>query len=146
MSSPYSASKPDTLMQATVVPLSARSNFWQTYFGTVKGFATFEVVIFTIMGQFCDEYTGGYWEYCTLPNGGAFIYPDLGHEKLTLFNMHNANEASLSPEAAGVAVCLMLYSQWSFRTESELLVERFYQLRDYAIQHAESSAIFHFID
>ncbi len=60
MSSPYSASKPDTLMQATVVPLSARSNFWQSHFGTVKGFATFEVVIFTIMGQFCDEYTGGY--------------------------------------------------------------------------------------
>lgn len=146
MSSPYSASKPDTLMQANVVPLSARSNFWQIHFGTVKGFATFEVVIFTIMGQFCDEYTGGYWEYCTLPNGGAFIYPDLEHEKLALFNMHNGNEAELSPEAAGITVCLMLYSQWSFRTESELLVERFYQLRDYAIQHSESSAIFHLID
>lgn len=95
-------------MQATVVPFSARSNFWQTHFGTVKGFATFEVVIFTIMGQFCDEYTGGYWEYCTLPNGGAFIYPDLAPEKLTLFNMHNGNEAELSPEASGVAICLML--------------------------------------
>ncbi|EJD6662393.1 antirestriction protein [Providencia rettgeri] len=146
MSSPYSASKPDTLMQATVVPLSTRPNFWQTHFGTVKGFATFEVVIFTLMGQFCDEYTGGYWEYCTLLNGGAFIYPDLDYEKLALFNIHNGNEAELSPEAAGVAVCLMLYSQWSFRTESEVLVERFYQLRDYAIQHAESSAIFHLID
>ncbi len=146
MSSSYSVSKPDTLMQANVVPLFDRPNFWQTHFGTVKGFATFEVVIFTIMGQFCEEYTGGYWEYCTLPNGGAFIYPDLGSEKLTLFNMHNGNEAILSPEAAGVAVCLMLYSQWSFRTESEVLVERFYQLRDYAIQHAESSAIFHLID
>lgn len=146
MPSSYSVSQPNTLMQANVVPLSARPNFWQTYFGTVKGFTTFEVVIFTIMDQFCDEYTGGYWEYCTLPNGGAFIYPDLEHETLTLFNMHNGNEASLSPEAAGVAVCLMLYSQWSFRTESEVLVERFYQLRDYAIQHSESSAIFHLID
>lgn len=146
MSSPNSALQPNTLMQASVVPLSARSNFWQNHFGTVKGFATFEVVIFTIMGQFCDEYTGGYWEYCTLSNGGAFIYPDLSPEKLTLFNMHNGNEAILSPEAAGVAVCLMLYGQWSFRTESELLVDRFYQLCDYAIQHAESSAIFHLID
>ncbi|AWS52984.1 antirestriction protein [Providencia rettgeri] len=133
-------------MQVSVVPLSARSNFWQTFFGAVKGFATFEVVIFTIMGQFCDEYTGGYWEYCTLPNGGAFIYPDSAPEKLTLFNMHNGNETSLSPEAAGVAICLMLYSQWSFRIESEVLVERFYQLRDYAIQHPESSTIFHLID
>ncbi|HEQ1858320.1 TPA: antirestriction protein [Providencia alcalifaciens] len=128
------------------VPNHQRTHFWQSHFGTVKGFATFEVVIFTIMGQFCDEYTGGYWQYCTLPNGGAFIYPDLIPEKLTLFNMHNGNEAELSPEAAGVAICLMLYSQWSFRTESEVLVERFYQLRDYAIQHPESSAIFHLID
>ncbi|WP_419894716.1 antirestriction protein [Proteus faecis] len=133
-------------IQANRVPVLERQDFWQTLFGTVKGFATFEVVIFTIMGQFCEEYTGGYWEYCTLPNGGAFIYPDLDHEKLTLFNMHNGNEAVLSPEAAGVAVCLMLYSQWSFRTESEVLVERFYQLRDYAIKHPESSAIFHLID
>lgn len=133
-------------IQANRVPFSKRQDFWKTHFGTVKGFTTFEVIIFTIMDQFCDEYTGGYWEYCTLTNGGAFIYPDLGPEKLTLFNMHNGNEAKLSPEAAGVAVCLMLYSQWSFRTESEVLVERFYQLRDYAIQHAESSAIFHLID
>lgn len=146
MSSSYPALESNLFIHANVVPLSARSNFWQTHFGTVKGFATFEVVIFTIMGQFCDEYTGGYWEYCTLPNGGAFIYPDLAPEKLSLFNMHNGNEASLSPEAAGVAICLMLYSQWSFRTKSEILVERFYQLRDYAIKHPESSAIFHLID
>lgn len=134
------------LMVANRVSDHQRTKFWQTYFGTVKGFATFEVVIFTIMGQLCDEYTGGYWEYCTLPNGGAFIYPDLDYEKLVLFNMHNGNEAELSPEAAGIVVCLMLYSQWSFRTESEVLVERFYQLRDYAIQHPESSAIFLLID
>lgn len=133
-------------IQANRVPLSKRQDFWKTHFGTVKGFTTFEVVIFTIMGQFCDEYTGSYWEYCTLSSGGAFIYPDLGYETLTLFNMHNGNEALLSPEAAGVAICLMLYSQWSFRTESELLVDRFYQLRDYAIQHPESSAIFHLIE
>lgn len=133
-------------IQANGVPVPERLNFWQAHFGKVKGFGTFEVVIFTMMDQFCDKYTGGYWEYCTLSNGGAFIYPDLAPEKLMLFNMHNGNEASLSLEAAGVAVCLMLYSQWSFRTESELLVERFYQLRDYAIQHPESSAIFYLID
>ncbi len=52
----------------------------------------------------------------------------------------------MSCEAAGIAICLMMYSLWSFRIESELLIERFYQLRDYAIQHPESSAIFHLID
>ncbi|WP_048606030.1 antirestriction protein [Providencia rettgeri] len=132
--------------QAKTVPRHKRPEFWNTYFGCIKSFTTFEVVIFTLMSQFCDEYTGGYWEYCTLPSGGAYIYPDLNRDKLTLFNLHNGNEAQMSCEAAGIAICLMMYSLWSFRTESELLVERFYQLRDYAIQHPESSAIFHLID
>ncbi|MEY0234741.1 antirestriction protein [Providencia manganoxydans] len=123
-----------------------RTHFWQTNFGTVKGFSTFEVVIFTTMGQFCEDYHGGYWEYCTLSNGGAFIYPDLNQEELTLFNQHNGNEANVSCEAAGIAVCLMMYSLWSFQTESDILVDRFYQLRDYAAQHPERSAIFHLID
>lgn len=130
----------------TSVPNHQRKDFWQTHFGNVKGFSTFEVVIFTTMGQFCEDYHGGYWEYCTLSNGGTFIYPDLNQEELTLFNPHNGNEADVSCEAAGIAVCLMMYSLWSFQTESDTLVERFYQLRDYAIQHSESSAIFHLID
>ncbi|MEY2344614.1 antirestriction protein [Proteus mirabilis] len=40
---------------------------------------------------------------------------------------------------AGIAVCLMMYSLWSFQTESDILVDRFYQLRDYAAQHPERS-------
>lgn len=135
-----------TPIHVKTVPLSQRSAFWPDDFKGIKGWQTFEVVIFTTMGQFCEEYHGGYWEYCTLSNGGAFIYPDLNREKLTLFNPHNGNEAEVSCEAAGIAVCLMMYSLWSFRVESERLVEHFYQLRDYAIQHSERSAIFHLID
>ncbi|MEX6115874.1 antirestriction protein, partial [Providencia stuartii] len=106
----------------TSVPNHQRADFWQTHFGNVKGFSTFEVVIFTTMGQFCEDYHGGYWEYCTLSNSGAFIYPDLNQEELTLFNPHNGNEADVSCEAAGIAVCLMMYSLWSFQTESDTLV------------------------
>ncbi|MEY0099150.1 antirestriction protein [Providencia stuartii] len=135
-----------TPINVKTVPLSRRADFWHKYFNGIKGWQTFEVVIFTTMGQFCDDYDGGYWEYCTLSNGGAFIYPDLSKETLTLFNPHNGNEAGLSPEAAGIAVCLMMYSLWSFQTESDTLVDRFYQLRDYAAQHPERSAIFHLID
>lgn len=146
MKTSTSLSNTTASIHLNTVPLSHRSDFWPTYFNGIKGWHTFEVVIFTTMGQFCDDYDGGYWEYCTLSNGGAFIYPDLHQETLTLFNPHNDNEANVSCEAAGIAVCLMMYSLWSFKTKSETLVERFYQLRDYAIQHPESSAIFHLID
>ncbi|EDU57866.1 MULTISPECIES: antirestriction protein [Morganellaceae] len=136
----------NTHLQADIIPLSARNDFWPTYFNGIKGWQTFEVVIFTTMSQFCEDYHGGYWEYCSLSNGGAFIYPNLNQETLTLFNPHNGNKADVSCEAAGIAVCLMMYSLWSFQTESATLVDRFYQLRDYAAQHQERSAIFHLID
>lgn len=129
-----------------LVPDEQRLDFLFNHFGAVKGWATFEIVTFTTMGQFCEDYNGGYWEYCTLSNGGAFIYPDISEEALTLFNMHNGNEAQVSCEAAGIVVCLILYSIWSFQTKSELMCDRFYQLRDYALQHSESAAIFHLID
>lgn len=136
----------ESAIAITRVPDEQRLDFWFNYFGSVKGWATFEIVTFTTMGQFCEAYNGGYWEYCTLSNGGAFIYPDISEEELTLFNMHNGNEATVSQEAAGIAVCLILYSIWSFQTESEVMCDRFYQLRDYALQHPESAAIFHLID
>ncbi|MDH0356656.1 antirestriction protein [Morganella sp. GD04133] len=136
----------DYRVAVNVVSDEQRLDFWFNHFGGVKGWATFEVVTFTTMGQFCEAYNGGYWEYCTLSNGGAFIYPDISEAALTLFNMHNGNEAQVSCEAAGIAVCLILYSIWSFQTKSEVMCDRFYQLRDYALQHPESAAIFHLID
>ncbi|EJD6080352.1 antirestriction protein [Proteus sp. G4377] len=136
----------ESTIAMTLVPDEQRLDFWLNHFGSVKGWTTFEVVIFTTMGQFCEDYYGGYWEYCTLSNGSAFIYPDLNQEELTLFNPHNGNEAIVSPEAAGIVVCLILYSIWSFQTESEVMCDRFYQLRDYALQHSESAVIFHLID
>lgn len=136
----------ESAITMTLVPDKQRLDFWLNHFSSVKGWTTFEVVIFTTMGQFCGDYHGGYWEYATLSNGCAFIYPDINMDTLTLFNMHNGNEAIVSQEAAGIAVCLILYSIWSFQTESEVMCDRFYQLRDYASQHPESSTIFHLID
>lgn len=81
-----------------------------------------------------------------LTNGSAFIWPDMPEITLHLFNPHNGNDSELSPEAAGIAVCLITYSLWSFKTESTVLVGYFYRLRDYALQHEECAAIFRLID
>ncbi|MEY0491215.1 antirestriction protein [Proteus terrae] len=129
-----------------VISSQQRDNFWFQYFRAVPLWIKLESQIFHLMDSFCDEYYGAFWEYCVLSNQGAFIYPALVEKEVTLFNPHNGNEAILSPEAVGIAICLIVFSLWSFKTESEFLVERFYQLRDYAIQHPESSTIFHLID
>ncbi|EGG7487920.1 antirestriction protein, partial [Salmonella enterica subsp. enterica serovar Kentucky] len=103
--------------------------------------------IFAWMERFCDEYSGGIWSFYTLSNGGAFMAPDAeGDDKWHLFNGMNGNGAEMSAEAAGIAVCLIEYSQHACRTECDAMTEHYYLLRDYALQHPESSAILRIID
>ena len=56
------------------------------------------------------------------------------------------NRAEMSPEAAGIAACLMAYSHHACRTENYAMTVHYYRLRDYALQHPECSAIMRIID
>ncbi len=58
----------------------------------------------------------------------------------------NGNDAEMSAEAAGIAVCLIEYSHHACRNECDAMTEHYYRLRDYALQHPESSAILRIID
>ncbi|MCI5424803.1 DUF932 domain-containing protein [Escherichia coli] len=85
----------------------------------------------------------------TLNNGGAFMAPepdDDDDETWVLFNVMNGNRAEMSPEAAGIAACLMAYSHHACRTENYAMTVHYYRLRDYALQHPECSAIMRIID
>ena len=73
--------------------------------------------------------------------------PEADNSELwTLFNTLNGNGGELSAEAAGIAVCLMTYSHHAMRTECDAMTEHYYRLRDYALNHAECSAIMHIIE
>ncbi|MDL2140289.1 antirestriction protein, partial [Proteus mirabilis] len=135
-----------TVIKTNLVHPRGRDTFWRFYFGTVPDWQRIEGDIFNMMAKCCQTYQGAFWEFSMLSNGGAFIWPDMLEPSLQMFNPHNGNEAELSPEATGIAVCLMVYSIWSFKTESSVLIEYFYQLRDYAMQHPEQAQIFHLID
>lgn len=69
-----------------------------------------------------------------------------GDKKWTLFNSMNGNGADMQAEAAGITACLMAYSHHACRTESEAMTEHFYRLREYALHHPDSRAIFALID
>ncbi len=73
--------------------------------------------------------TGGQW----IQNGG-------------IANNTTVNRAEMSPEAAGIAACLMTYSHQACRTENYAMTVHYYRLRDYALQHPECSAIMRIID
>ncbi|PDM27347.1 antirestriction protein [Escherichia coli] len=55
-------------------------------------------------------------------------------ETWVLFNAMNGNRAEMSPEAAGIAACLMTYSHHACRTECYAMTVHYYRLRDYALQ------------
>ncbi|ENF6270946.1 autotransporter domain-containing protein [Escherichia coli] len=61
-------------------------------------------------------------------------------------DMSMGNRAEMSPEAAGIAACLMTYSHHACRTENYAMTVHYYRLRDYALQHPECSAIMRIID
>lgn len=65
---------------------------------------------------------------------------------MLLINSHNRHESQVSPQVMGIVVCLLVSSVWSFKTEREVMCERFYQLRDFASQHPEVEAIFYLFD
>ncbi|MCZ5213524.1 antirestriction protein [Escherichia coli] len=119
------------------------------HFGLIPQWVTLEPRVFGWMDRLCEDYCGGIWNLYTLNNGGAFMAPepdDDDDETWVLFNAMNGNRAEMSPEAAGIAACLMTYSHHACRTENYAMTVHYYRLRDYALQHPECSAIMRIID
>ncbi len=147
-----SACAPETGLQqlvATIVPDEQRISFWPQHFGLIPQWVTLEPRVFGWMDRLCENYCGGIWNLYTLNNGGAFMAPepdDDDDETWVLFNAMNGNRAEMSPEAAGIAACLMTYSHHACRTECYAMTVHYYRLRDYALQHPECSAIMRIID
>ncbi len=77
-------------------------------------------------------------QLCYQPGNGDIVYAD----GLST----SGNRAEMSPEAAGIAACLMTYSHHACRTENYAMTVHYYRLRDYALQHPECSAIMRIID
>ncbi|TKK13061.1 restriction endonuclease [Enterobacter cancerogenus] len=134
-------------LTATLVQDEQRISFWPQHFGSIPQWIILEPTVFACMDRFCTDYHGGIWQFYTLSNGGAFMAPEAESDKLwSLFNTLNGNGGELSAGAAGIAVCLMTYSHHAMRTECDAMAEHYYRLRDYALSHAECSAIMHIID
>jgi hypothetical protein len=129
---------------ATLVEDLRRLEFLPHYFG--KQMMLVERHIFTHMRELCDGYRGGHWHYFALSNGGCFLAPS-DREPLSIAVHGNGYAGIMSAEAAGICATLFALSHLSFRfTHVELFAERFHQLRDFAIDHPEASAIFAAID
>ena len=135
----------ESLITNNLVSEEMRLQFWPKHFGKIPQWMLLEPRAFAWMDRLCEAYNGGYWNYYTLSNGGAFIAPD-SEDNWAMFNKLNGNSAELSSEAAGIAVCLLNWSHHACRTGSPAMSEHYYHLREFALSHPESNAIMHIID
>jgi hypothetical protein len=129
---------------AALVPEANRLNFLPRHFGRLM--LVFEREVFTQMGELCESYSGGFFDYYDLSNGGCFMALSQS-EPLKIQVDGNGYEGTMSPEAAGIVVTLFALNRLSFRfPDLERFAERYYQLRDFASDHPEAGDIFAAID
>jgi hypothetical protein len=106
---------------------------------------TFEGFVYDLMRQFSQEYGGGVWTYVELSNGSLYMTPPDRTYRLVIRS--NGYDGELSADAAGITVCLFACSLLSFEYRgTDVFTRHFHGLREYALEHPESTQIFAAID
>jgi len=105
-----------------------------------------EPTVFSFADRLSEDYTGGYWNFYALGNGGFFMAP----ESDALFTVHadNGFQGKMSAVAFGVTACLYAYCNLSFGDgeSAEECAKQFHLLREYMLDHPEVGAILSAID
>src|ERR1039458_2734245 len=134
----------NVVVLATLVPDAQRLDFLPRHFG--RQMMTVEQHLYSRLSELSQDYTGGYWNFYDLSNGGCYLAPT-APEQLRLVVQGNDFEGTLSADAVGITATLFTLSELSFRFQrAEVLATRFHQLRDFAADHAEAGLIFRAID
>lgn len=124
------------------VPDDERMNTLPRHFG--RYMLHVEDAVYDFMRQLVHEYGGGLWHFYELSNGGFYMAPQM--ERVTLEVAGNGYSGEMSADAAGVTACLFAFSHLSFQVQNDVIARHYYQLRDFALEHAEAAGIFAAID
>lgn len=127
------------------VPEAERLDFLPRHFG--RRMMAFETQVYTGLAELCARYDGGFWAFFDLSNDGCYMAPC--EPSYALVQPSNYFEGTVSGDAAGIIATLYALSRLAFQYEGEAgerFTERFYQLRTFALAHAEAGAIFRAID
>ena len=129
----------------STVPESERMDFVDKLFG-IAYVLKLEPTIFNMAGMLAAEYSGAYWEFFTLSNGGFFMAP----RGDTIYDIccENGFEGKLSASGLGLAACLYALSNLSFGGDAfaDLCATHYQLARAYMFQHQEVKAILRAID
>lgn len=132
-------------MTAKNVPESQRTILTADIFGVYFPLQL-EPFVFAMTSKLSDDYSGGYWNFYTLSNGGFYMAPDSAGQFQVV--SENGYEGFMSADALGITACMYAYSHLSFGESgfADTCAEHHHWLREYIFGHAEATKIFRAID
>lgn len=125
---------------AKIVPESQRMAAADDHFG-IRYPLVVEPIVYQFATQLAVTYSGGYWNFYLLSNGGFYMAPKLDESfQVTADNGYLGN---MSAEALGITACLYAYSNLSFGEGAfgEKCAVHYEHLYAFAMQHREAMAI-----
>ena len=135
------------MIKCKVVPNKDRLKFLPKHVGLFM--TRLETSIYDWMVRLDKAYTGDYWEFYELDNGGFFLAPSEDRDyKLCSINH---NEEVVSNIAAGIVITMFALGSLMFMDNihdnmQSPLVDKYYALRDFAADWDEATKIFSLID
>lgn len=131
------------MITKTLVQEKDRLEFLPKHIG--NRFYKFEMLVYAFMDKFCQDYSGGYWEFWTLENGGILMTLD-SNEVFQVCNDMNYFEDTMSAESVSIAVNMFALNALMDENCDKRIIDYYYALGDYASEHSEASKIIRLID
>lgn len=130
----------DSIITAMIVPESSRMDVADKHFG-IRYPLVLEPMVYQFAEQLAESYTGGFWHFHNLSNGGFYMAPNLDETFAVIAD--NGYEGSLTADALGITACLYAYSNLSFGEGAfgQRCADHYHRLLDYAMQHPEAKEI-----
>ncbi|MGD8630345.1 MAG: antirestriction protein [Gammaproteobacteria bacterium] len=96
-----------------------------------------EPVIYGITERMAEDYSGGYWDFYQLSNGGFYMAPS--SDRRFSVSCDNMYQGDLSGDALGITACLYAYSHLSFQDGrfGRVCACHYHRLREYMFEHPE---------
>ena len=136
-------STPDLKIASAVVPDELRMNVLPRYLG--RHYIIGESLVYDWAARLCSSYDGGSWHYFTLSNGGFYMVPaDMGRVHVR-WHLNGYNDM-MGADAFGITVTLFALCHLAEKTQDDTIIDRFHQLREFAVQHVEAANILRAID
>jgi hypothetical protein len=130
--------------QVEILRGSARAGFMQAAFG--PWFIRGEGLVFSHMQAFCAEYSGGQWGFIKTSKACLYMRPPAPlNGRYEVRVQSNGFDGQLSADAVGIVVTLYALNTLVWQG-AEALVDPYHALREFGIDHAESSGILGAID